>query len=40
MELTNEIKERVRAAIIADRENYPSDNRPGRISSTVIAYCR
>lgn len=27
MELTNEIKERVRAAIIADRENYPSDNR-------------
>lgn len=27
MELTNEIKERVRTAIVADRENYPSDNR-------------
>ena len=27
MELTNEIRERIRTAIVADRENYPSDNR-------------
>lgn len=27
MELTNEIKDRIREAITADRENYPSDNR-------------
>lgn len=27
MELTNEIRERIRIAIVADRENYPSDNR-------------
>lgn len=27
MELNNEIKDRIREAIVADRENYPSDNR-------------
>lgn len=27
MEITNEVKQRIVAAIAADRENYPSDNR-------------
>ena len=27
MELTNEIRDRIREAIVADRENYPSDSR-------------
>ena len=27
MELTNEIRERIREAIAKDRENFPSDNR-------------
>lgn len=26
MEITNEVKQRIVAAIAADRENYPSDN--------------
>ena len=35
MEITNEVKQRIVAAIAADRENYPSDNRQDRKSTRL-----